>query len=443
MSAGGLRVLPVPGLPEVRAGDDLAALLDEALQGPAALQEGDVVVVASKVVAKAEGRLVVGRDRAAVIDEETVRVVARRGATTIAQTRHGLVLAAAGVDESNVEAGTVLPLPLDPDGSARALRAALQARRGLQRLGVLVTDTAGRAWRQGQTDIAIGAAGIVPALDLRGATDALGRVLAVSVPAVADELAAAADLVKGKAAGTPVAVVRGAAVEPLLLDEDGPGAAALVRPADEDMFLLGAAEARARGARGAVAARRTVRSFRPEAPDPAAVDRALGSAFSAPAPHHTVPWRFVVLETAPVRQRLLEAMAAKWRADLRADGLDEDAVERRLRRGNVLRGAPLLVVPCLVREGAHHYPDERRREAERTMFVLSAGAGIEAFLVALAAEGLGSAWVSSTLFCPETTRTALDLAPSWEPMGTIAVGMPDQAPALRPERALDGLVVRC
>ncbi|RKS71432.1 coenzyme F420-0:L-glutamate ligase/coenzyme F420-1:gamma-L-glutamate ligase [Motilibacter peucedani] len=434
---GPVTVLPVTGLPEVAAGDDLGALLDAALPQ---LAEGDVVVVSSKVVAKAEGRALRGVTRDEAVTAETVRVVARRGPTRIVETRHGLVLAAAGVDESNVEPGTVLLLPSDPDASARALRAALRASRGLDRLGVVVTDTAGRAWRQGQTDIAVGAAGVRALHDLRGSTDSSGRVLDVTLPALGDELAGAADLVKGKATGVPAAVVRGLGAD-ALLDDDGPGAAALVRPADEDLFRWGTAEARAQGARAAVGARRTVRSFAPGAPDPEAVRRALAAAVTAPAPHHTVPWRFAVVETAAARTRLLDAMQAAWEADLRVDGFSGEQVARRVRRGAVLRGAPLLVVPCLVSDGAHDYPDARRSAAERSMFVLAAGAGIEALLVALAAEGLGSAWVSSALFCPDAARAALDLDASWEPMGTVAVGVPAAAPPARPERPLDELVV--
>jgi coenzyme F420-0:L-glutamate ligase/coenzyme F420-1:gamma-L-glutamate ligase len=350
-------------------------------------------------------------------------------------------MAAAGVDASNVGDGgpAVVLLPEDPDASARALRAGLRAARGLRRLGVVVSDTAGRTWREGQADIAVGAAGLRPLLDLRGQRDADGRRLDVTVTALADEVAAAADLVKGKAAGVPAAIVRGLAEH--LLDEDGPGAAALVRPPADDLFRLGTREALAEGARGAVPARRTVRSFRPDRPDPAAVRRALAAAVTAPAPHHTVPWRFAVVESAEARQRFLDAMRAAWEADLRADGFRADEIERRVRRGDVLRHAPLLVVPCLVTGGAHAYPDERRRTAEREMFLLAAGAGVEALLVALAAEGLASAWVSSSLFCRDVARAALDLPTGWEPCGTVAVGYAAGDPPPRPPRPLDDLLV--
>jgi coenzyme F420-0:L-glutamate ligase/coenzyme F420-1:gamma-L-glutamate ligase len=244
----------VPGIGEVRPGDDLARLLGDALAADAvsrpatALVDGDVLVVTSKIVSKAQGRIVQAADREAAITAETVRVVATRehpgGVTRIVENRLGLVMAAAGVDASNTADGTVLLLPVDPDATARALRAALAERFGV-RVGVLISDTAGRPWRQGQTDIAIGAAGVRVLDDLRGSTDTHGRALQVSVAALADEIAGAAELVKGKATGLPVAVVRGMAHA--VTAEDGPGARVLVRVGPDDMFAEGTAEAYARG----------------------------------------------------------------------------------------------------------------------------------------------------------------------------------------------------
>jgi coenzyme F420-0:L-glutamate ligase len=226
--------------PEVTAGDDLAALIAEsAAQTP--LADGDIVIVTSKVVSKAEGARHIG-DKSAVVAAETVRVVARRGLMTIAQTRHGLVLAGAGVDASNVSGDEVLSLPADSDATARRLRAEIAHRLEVN-AAVIVTDTAGRAWRVGQTDIAIGAAGIDPLLDLRGRPDADGRLLTVTTPAVGDEIASLGDLVKGKATGRPAAVVRGLAPLVLPTGSDGPGAVALVREAQSDLFGLGAREA--------------------------------------------------------------------------------------------------------------------------------------------------------------------------------------------------------
>ncbi|CAN5317975.1 hypothetical protein BH10ACT7_BH10ACT7_14440 [soil metagenome] len=239
-----LTVWAVAGIREIISGDDLETIIGDAIDAGEPLQHGDIVAVTSKIVSKAEGRQVAAADREDAITAETVRIVATRehakGVTRIVENRLGMVLAAAGVDSSNTPGGTVLLLPVDPDASARELAEALRRRFGVK-IGVLISDTLGRPWRQGQTDVAIGAAGIRVLDDLRGSTDAGGRVLDVTVAAVADEIAGAADLVKGKASGMPVAVVRGLAH--LVTDLDEPGAAAIVRPAAEDMFRLGTTEA--------------------------------------------------------------------------------------------------------------------------------------------------------------------------------------------------------
>jgi coenzyme F420-0:L-glutamate ligase / coenzyme F420-1:gamma-L-glutamate ligase len=425
-AAAQLAVLPVTGLPEIAAGADLAALITGAVPD---LRDGDILVVTSKIVSKADGRVAAG-DREAAIDAEAVRVVARRGPTRIVQNRNGLVLAAAGVDNSNTAPGTVVLLPADPDESARQLRRAIAGRRGIS-VGVIISDTLCRAWRTGQTDTAIGAAGVLPLRDHRGQTDTFGNSLEVTMAAVADEIAAAADLVKGKTSQIPVAVIRG--LPELVTADDGPGAAALVRPAAEDMFRLGAADV--------LGERRTVREFTADPVDPAAVRRAIAAALTAPAPHHSEPWRFAVLESAAARTRLLDEMLAAWQADLRADGFSEEQIGRRVRRGEPLRRAPLIIVPCLVTEAAHRYPDDRRNEAEKTMFVVAMGAAVENLLVSLAVDGLGSCWVSSTLFCQPVAAAALSLPAGWEPMGAIGVGHAAAPPRPRPDRDPDSFLV--
>ncbi|WP_069816272.1 coenzyme F420-0:L-glutamate ligase [Streptomyces sp. TP-A0874] len=437
-------VWALPGIPEVRPGDDLAKLIAGAAgaAGAPGLAQGDVLLVTSKIVSKAEGRLLRATDREAAIDAETVRVVARRGPTRIVETRHGFVMAAAGVDASNTEPGTVLLLPEDPDASARALRLRLRELLGVE-VGVVVTDTFGRPWRNGLTDVAVGASGVRVLDDLRGGSDPHGNPLSATVVATADELAAAGDLVKGKTDGLPVAVLRGLprVVDPAAdrtagADGDDSGARALVRSAVDDMFRLGTSEA----VREAVTLRRTVREFTEQPVDGDAVRRAVALAVTAPAPHHTAPWRFVLLESEGARLRLLDAMRDAWVADLRGDGFSEERIARRIRRGDVLRKAPYLVVPCLVADGAHRYPDARRAAAEREMFVVAAGAGVQNLLVGLAGEGLASAWVSSTMFCREVVREVLELPADWDPMGAVAVGYPAAPPRPRPARTAEAFV---
>jgi len=229
-----LTVIPVTGIGEIAPGDDLAAIvLDAAIRSGITLLDGDVVVVTHKVVSKAEGRMVAAptdEDYRAVALAEATEVLRRRGSMIIAVTRHGFVCANAGVDRSNVPGDAVVLLPVDPDRSAHTLRVRWERATGA-RLAVVISDTFGRPWRRGLTDVAIGVSGIDPILDLKGALDATGRVLEVTEIAVVDEIAAAADLVMGKAGGIPVAVVRG------LEWVCGDGRAVdLVRPAAEDFF---------------------------------------------------------------------------------------------------------------------------------------------------------------------------------------------------------------
>lgn len=427
-----LQITALPGLPEINPGDDLARLIDDACgslhwsDGSSGLADGDIVVVTSKVVSKAESRLETATSREEAIGRETVRVVATkhtpRGATRIVQNRQGLVMAAAGVDASNTPDGTVLLLPVDPDASARRLRAALASLTS-RRLAVIITDTMGRAWRLGLTDHAIGVAGLQPLDDLTGTPDANGRRLEMTITATADEIAAATDLVKGKAAGIPVAVVRG--LGHLVTDDDGPGAVSMIRPIDEDLFSLGTAEARAQGHREAVRLRRTVRAFDPADVDEALLDEAVTAAMAAPAPHHTKPWTFEVMRDGARRQAVLDAMRSQWRADLRdIDGFDEESVERRVAKGLILDRAPVVVFAFVDLANAHHYPDEARRGYERDMFMAAGGGAVQSLMIQLAALGVGSAWISSSLFCPDVVRREFDLAPTVHALGSVAVGYP-------------------
>ncbi|MPZ60770.1 MAG: coenzyme F420-0:L-glutamate ligase [Propionibacteriales bacterium] len=234
----GITATGVDGLPEVYPGDDLASML---VRHAGPLYDGDIVVVTSKVVSKSEARVVASGREEAVVDE-TARVVARREQTVIARTRHGITLAAAGVDASNTKPGTVVLLPLDPDASARRLRRAIRRDPG-RNVAVVISDTAGRPWRLGQTDIAIGCAGLPAYVDHAGMTDRHGNTLDVTAPAVADEIAGLADLVMGKLDHCPAAVLRGLGEYVLAPEDDGPGADALIRDDAGDLFALGAQDA--------------------------------------------------------------------------------------------------------------------------------------------------------------------------------------------------------
>ncbi|MEH1054653.1 coenzyme F420-0:L-glutamate ligase [Micromonospora sp. CPCC 206171] len=278
-----LEILPVLGIGDVTEGDDLAALIATAAPW---LRDGDVLVVTSKIVSKAEGRLVDvpadGPERLAARDEvlaaETARVVATRGQTRIVQTHHGFVMASAGIDASNVDKTRLVLLPKDPDASARALRAALAERYGVE-VAVIVSDTMGRPWRNGLTDVALGVAGMSAIRDHRGEVDPYGNELHLTQMAVVDELAGAGELIKGKCDQVPVAVVRGYLTAGRT--DDGAGASVLVRDATMDLFSLGTAEARAAGLRSAAT---LADGTGPTPADPEAVRRAVAAVADVVAP---------------------------------------------------------------------------------------------------------------------------------------------------------------
>ncbi|MFE3797800.1 coenzyme F420-0:L-glutamate ligase [Nocardia tengchongensis] len=432
-SRGELRILPIAGLPEFRPGDDVAEAI--AAQAPW-LQDGDVLVVTSKIVAKAEGRVVSvptdpeERDavRRKLVLEESVRVLARKNRTLITENKLGIVQAAAGIDGSNVEQDELVLLPEDPDASAKALRAELAERLGVQ-VAVVITDTMGRAWRNGQIDAAIGSSGLRVLHDYNGAVDGQGNELHVTLVAVADELAAAADLVKGKLGGVPVAVVRG-----LDYTDDGSTAAGLLRRGEEDLFWLGTEESVDLGRKQAMLLRRSVRQFADTPVEPEVIRAAVAAALTAPAPHHTRPVRFVWVRKRGLREQLLEAMAEKWRTDLTGDGRTPESVEKRIQRGRILFDAPEVIIPFCVPDGAHDYPDETRRAAEKTMFTVAVGAAVQGLLVSLAVRGVGSCWIGSTIFAPDVTREVLGLEADWSPLGAIAVGYPLEELAPREAR---------
>lgn len=423
-----LSVVALPTPHRFGPGDDVVGhLLQAVASAGERLRAGDIVCVASKVVSLSEDATTAlppgdpRTARRALAAELADEVVAESQQVLIVRTHHGFVAANGGIDASNVDEGRALLLPHDPDASAQALHDAISARSGVA-VGVVVTDTFGRPWRIGQTDVALGVAGTAAVRDERGRTDLDGRTLEVTVAAVADELAGAADLVRDKASATPFVLVRG-----LTCDASGAGGRGgdLIRARDDDLFTAGGATVPTR----AVEARRTVRHFDTDRAVPEATLRAaVAAAATAPAPHHTRPWRFVRL-TPATRERLLDAMAERWAADLAGDGYDAATVARRLARSDaILRTAPELLVPFVTVEEAHAYPDERRRTAERDLFVLAGGAALQNLQVVLAGHGIGSAWISSTTFCPATVRRVLGLPGPWTPLGAVAIGWPAGGP---------------
>ncbi|MEX0755748.1 MAG: coenzyme F420-0:L-glutamate ligase [Actinomycetota bacterium] len=418
-----VEILPVEGIGEIEEGDDLATILGGALE-PLAPRVGDVVAVTQKVVSKAEGRVVPAGPEGVRgwVERETAALVARRDDLLIARTHHGFVCANAGVDASNVPPGFLSLLPQDPDRSAQRLRATLEERFGGP-LGVVITDTFGRPWRTGVVNVAIGCSGIPAVIDLRGSDDRHGRTLDATVVAHADEVAAASGLVMPKAAGIPAALVRG--LEP----SDAPAGAAadLVRPADEDLFRASPLTS--------IGGRRTIRAFGTGAPARSAIEEAVRAACTAPAPHHTKPWLFVALWSEAAKHRYLAAMAEAWRTDLARDRTPPATIERRIGASDaVLGAAPVLIVPAIRLRGAHDYADDERAGAERDMFLLAGGAAIENLVLALHAQGVASSWISSSIFCREEARAALDLDEEWLPLGTVAAGpFPDAMPPPRPD----------
>jgi coenzyme F420-0:L-glutamate ligase/coenzyme F420-1:gamma-L-glutamate ligase len=374
-----VEILAVQGIPEVQAGDDLAGIIQR--YGPP-LVDGDVLVVTSKVVSKAEGR-VVDSDRDAAIDAETVRIVARRGDTRIVQTRQGFVMAAAGVDASNVAKGSVVLLPVDADASARQVRERLRERLGVN-VGVVVSDTFGRPWRVGVTDVAVGVAGLRALEDLRGEIDPYGNELQLTVTCTVDEIAAAADLVKGKLEGVPIAIVRGLAVVLGAESADTQGILPVIRSAADDMFAF--------GTRDVLPARVDVRRFTADAPPISSVQRALAAADLAARPAGWDLLRFTVVESPDVTASLAELVG------------DE-----------VVATAPVVVVPYLL------------VELPTTRDLLAAGAAVENVLVALAIEQLGACWVMlADSVAPAELAGILGLGTQAYPLGAIAVGLPSQ-----------------
>jgi coenzyme F420-0:L-glutamate ligase/coenzyme F420-1:gamma-L-glutamate ligase len=374
-----IELIPLEGLPEVEPGDDLASLLEPPLRRHGA-SEGDVVAITQKVVSKAEGRIVPGVDRASWVARESVAVVARRGDLLITRTKHGLVCANAGVDASNVAPGFLTLLPEDPDASAERLQKELVARLGLARLGVVVTDTFGRPWRNGVVDVAIGCAGMPAVLDLRGTVDDHGTVLETTVVALADAVAAASGLVMTKTARVPAALIRG--LDRAIRDAPPGAARDLVRAPADDLFRESVAVALASAGPSSV--------FGSAGVPRALLEDAMAVASASPGAG-AAACSFVAVDSTAARRRLLAVVEEP-----------DDA----------LRTAPALIVPCV---GAVLGGSEQAS-------LLAAGAAIRSLLVTLHAQGLAWSWDAGRVLDPERVRAALTLDPDRRPIGVVAVG---------------------
>jgi coenzyme F420-0:L-glutamate ligase/coenzyme F420-1:gamma-L-glutamate ligase len=381
-----IELIPLEGLPEVEPGDDLAALLEPSLAANAA-SDGDVVAVTQKVVSKAEGRMVPGDDRAAWVERESVDVVARRGDLVITRTRHGFVCANAGVDASNVREGFLTLLPEDPDASAERLQKELSARLRLSRLGVVITDTFGRPWREGVVDVAIGCAGLPALMDLRGTEDDRGKELETTVVALADAVAAASGLVMTKTARVPAALVRG--LDAVTGDAPPGPASSLVRRPEDDLFRESVLVA--------VSAARRSDAFGPGEVSREIVENAVGAA-CAVLP--SGDWSMVAVDSPAATRRLRVAAAG-----------DE-----------LLRVAPTLIVVCA----------RTSSESADQAILLSAGAAIRGLVVALHAQGVGWSWDPTRPFDGDAARAALALEGGWRPLGIVAVGRMPEGGASRP-----------
>jgi coenzyme F420-0:L-glutamate ligase/coenzyme F420-1:gamma-L-glutamate ligase len=371
-----IELIALEGIPEVEPGDDLAALLEVALRAHRP-RDGDILAITQKIVSKAEGRIVPGEDRSTWVTRESVAVVARRGELLITRTRHGLVCANAGVDNSNVAPGFLTLLPEDPDASAERVQKELAAGLGLSRLGVVITDTFGRAWREGVVDVAIGCAGFPSLLDLRGTVDDQGAVLETTVVALADAVAAASGLVMTKTARVPAALVRG--LDAAIGDAPPGPARALVRAPAEDLFRESVPVA--------VAASRSSRAF---GEGPVARELLEEAIAAASADLGETGCSFVAVDSTAARRRLL----AIW------DDADE-----------TLRSARVLVIPCL------NASDDFDRAA-----LLTAGAAIRSLVIALRGLGLAWAWDPDRPIDADRARAALALDPAVRPLGVVAVG---------------------
>jgi coenzyme F420-0:L-glutamate ligase / coenzyme F420-1:gamma-L-glutamate ligase len=417
-----VQVVGVAGVPEIRAGDDLATVLAPPLRA-CGVRPGDVLALTQKVVSKAEGRVVPAAD-ADWVAQETRRVVARRADLVIVETRHGLVCANAGVDASNVADGFVSLLPEDPDASAAGVAVGLGRLLG-HPLPVVVTDTFGRPWREGVTNVAIGCAGLPSIVDLRGTTDDRGRELTATIVALGDEIAAASGLVMPKDGRIPAAIVRGVSVPghappAVAAGADPPNGASLIRRPEDDMFREAPLQA--------IASRSAAARFGDGGVARDAIVEAIRAASPASASDPTARLTFVVAESSEARRRVCASLAAAATPDGRAgpDAIDVDPPEDPAASPRVaLESAAVIVVPCAALADARADGIGAAIDAGS----LRIGATMRALLLAIHAQALASRWLSPATFDAAALRGALAVDRRLWPLGAVAIGRPASGPS--------------
>jgi coenzyme F420-0:L-glutamate ligase/coenzyme F420-1:gamma-L-glutamate ligase len=440
------RFTALTGVPLIAAGDELAPVIVAALAASGEqLRDGDILIVAQKIVSKAEGRLVrlagvtpspqaqelarkVNKDARLVelILQESTEVVRYRRDVLVVAHRLGFIMANAGIDMSNIEHGaadeTALLLPLDPDASCARLRAALKTTSGAD-VAVIINDSHGRAFRNGTVGVAIGVSGVAALADLRGRPDLFRRQLRHTEVGIADEIAAAASLLMGQAGeGRPIVLARGLA----WLRRDG-SAGELVRAKELDLFRAPAVTppSNLEFAAGLFSGRRSIRRYAAEPVPDAVIEEVLFAATCAPSAHNRQPWRFALLKDAAAKQRLAEAMGERLRTDRRRDGDAPAAIEADVARSVArITGAPAAVVVCITMQDMDIYRDRQRATAEYQMAVQSAAMAMQNMLLAAHAAGLGASVMCAPLFCPNTVTMALDLPPEWQPQALVTLGYP-------------------
>jgi coenzyme F420-0:L-glutamate ligase/coenzyme F420-1:gamma-L-glutamate ligase len=448
-----VRLIALAGVPLVKAGDDLAHIIVTALAASRdTLRDGDVLVLAQKIVSKAQGRGIklsgvdpspearelanaVNKDPRVVelVLRESSEVVRHHRDVLIVAHRLGFVAANAGIDMSNVEHETgddvALLLPEDPDGTCRDLRTKLKALTGAD-IGIVINDSHGRAFRNGIVGVAIGVSGIPALVDCRGAPDLFGRRLSSTDVALADEIAAAASLLMGQGdEGRPLVIARGIA----MARRDG-SAAELMRPKQRDLFRQPAGEALLRG-------RRSIRRYLPQPVPRESLDAILETATYAPSAHNRQPWRFALVQEDATKERLARAMGERLRADRLRDSDAAEIVEADVARSfSRITSAPALVIVCLTMEDMDKYPDARRSAAEHQMAVQSTAIAMQTLLLAAHNAGLGASTMCGPLFCPDTVVSALGLPAHWEPQALVTLGYPAARGKPFRRRPLDDVV---